>query len=83
MLISAVPFWKARFGAECFTAIVQGTLTSCAPKYSIILDWDGKVRDMELPKYAQGLPPEGLGLSETMSHFMPTNYHQLSWVGFL
>lgn len=33
---------------------------------------------MELPKYAQGPPPEGLGLSQTMSHFMPTNYRELS-----
>ncbi|KAK0484663.1 hypothetical protein IW261DRAFT_1331075 [Armillaria novae-zelandiae] len=72
------PFWKARFGAECVAAVVQGTLTSRAPKYSIILDLDRKVRDMELPKYAQGLPPEGLGLSETMSHFMPTNYRELT-----
>ncbi|KAK0498860.1 hypothetical protein EDD18DRAFT_1308308 [Armillaria luteobubalina] len=46
--------------------------------YSIILDLDRKVRDMELPKYAQGPPPEGLGLSETMSHFMPTNYRELT-----
>ncbi|KAK0469060.1 uncharacterized protein EV420DRAFT_1492278 [Desarmillaria tabescens] len=72
------PYWKARFGAECVAAVVQGTLTSRAPKYSIILDLDRKVRDMELPKYAQGSPPEGVGLSETMSHFMPTNYRELT-----
>lgn len=51
------PFWKARFGAECVSAVVQGTLTSRAPKYSIILDLDRKVRDMELPSYAQCPPP--------------------------
>ena len=73
-----VPFWKARFGAECVSAVVQGTLTSRAPKYSIILDLDRKVRDMELPSYAQGPPPQGLGLALTMSHFMPTNYRELS-----
>jgi hypothetical protein len=73
-----VPFWKARFGVECVSAVVQGTLTSRAPKYSIILDLDRKVRDMELPSYAQGLPPQGLGLALTMSHFMLTNYHELS-----
>lgn len=73
-----VPFWKARFGAECVSAVVQGTLTSRAPKYSIILDLDRKVRDMELPSYAQGPPPQGLGLASTMSHFMPTNYRELS-----
>lgn len=48
-----VPYWKARFGAECVSAVVQGTLTSRAPKYSIILDLDRKVRDMELPLYTQ------------------------------
>jgi hypothetical protein len=59
---------------------VQGTLTSRAPKYSIILELDRKVRDMELPKYAQGPVPQGVGLSQTMSHFMPINYRELSSV---
>ncbi|KAF8178081.1 fungal-specific transcription factor domain-containing protein [Mycena galopus ATCC 62051] len=72
------PYWKARFGAECVSAVVQGTLTSRAPKYSIILELDRKVRDMELPKYATGSPPEGVGLSKTMSHFMPINYRHLT-----
>ncbi|KAJ3920554.1 hypothetical protein F5877DRAFT_15188, partial [Lentinula edodes] len=72
------PFWKARFGAECVSAVVQGTLTSRAPKYSIILDLDRKIRDMELPKYAQGPIPEGAGLKETMSYCMPTNYRELT-----
>lgn len=57
---------------------MQGTLTSRAPKYSIILDLDRKVRDMELPSYAQGSPPQGAGLAQTMSHFMPHNYRELS-----
>ncbi|KAJ3746408.1 hypothetical protein DFH05DRAFT_1394703 [Lentinula detonsa] len=72
------PFWKARFGAECVSAVVQGTLTSRAPKYSIILDLDRKIRDMELPKYAQGPIPEGAGLKEAMSYCMPTNYRELT-----
>ncbi|KAE9406550.1 hypothetical protein BT96DRAFT_875520 [Gymnopus androsaceus JB14] len=72
------PFWKARFGAECVSAVVQGTLTSRAPKYSIILDLDRKVRDMELPKYAQGPIPEGAGLNQTMSHGMPMNYREFA-----
>ncbi|KAG6829977.1 hypothetical protein H0H92_002782 [Tricholoma furcatifolium] len=72
------PFWKARFGAECVAHVVQGTLTSRAPKYSIILELDRKVRDMELPAYAQGSPPQGAGLAQTMSHFMPTNYRELT-----
>ncbi|KIY49731.1 hypothetical protein FISHEDRAFT_7362, partial [Fistulina hepatica ATCC 64428] len=72
------PFWKARFGAECVSAVVQGTLISKAPKYSSILELDRKVRDMELPKYAQGEPPQGAGLLQTMSHFMPLNYRELT-----
>ncbi|KAJ7628705.1 fungal-specific transcription factor domain-containing protein [Roridomyces roridus] len=75
---SSFPYWKARFGAECVSAVVQGTLTSRAPKYSIILELDRKVRDMEFPKYATGDPPEGLGLSQTMSHFMPINYRHMT-----
>ena len=70
--------WKARFGAESISEVVQGTLTSRAPKYSIILDLDRKIRDTELPLYAQGQPPQGKGLGETMSHFMPMNYRELS-----
>ncbi|TFK67651.1 hypothetical protein BDN72DRAFT_90025 [Pluteus cervinus] len=72
------PFWKAKFGAECVSAVVQGTLTSRAPKYSIILELDRKVRDMILPSYAQGSPPQGVGLAQTMSHFMPINYRELT-----
>jgi hypothetical protein len=56
---------------------VQDTLTSRAPKYSKIVELDRKIRDMELPKYAQGETPQGVGLAQTMSHFMPHNY-QLS-----
>lgn len=33
---------------------------------------------MEFPLYAMGAPPEGAGLSQTMSHFMPGNYRELS-----
>ncbi|TRM66904.1 fungal-specific transcription factor domain-containing protein [Schizophyllum amplum] len=72
------PYWKARFGAECVAAVSQGVLTARAPRYSIILDLDRKVRNMELPKYAQGDPPAGAGLRETMLHFMPINYKELT-----
>ncbi|KAF7366478.1 Fungal-trans domain-containing protein [Mycena sanguinolenta] len=75
---ASFPYWKARFGAECVAPVVQGTLTSRAPKYSIILELDRKVRDMEFPKYATTTPPEGLGLTETMSYFMPLNYRHLT-----
>jgi hypothetical protein len=74
----SVPFWKAHFGAECVSAVVQGTLTSRAPKYSLILELDRVIRDMELPKYAQELPPANAGLAQAMSHFMPHNYRHLS-----
>ncbi|KII91782.1 hypothetical protein PLICRDRAFT_136237 [Plicaturopsis crispa FD-325 SS-3] len=70
--------WKARFGAECVSAVVRDTLTSQAPKYSKILQLDRKIRDMDLPLYAQGRPPTGAGLAQTMSHFMPTNYRELT-----
>ncbi|KAG6909735.1 hypothetical protein DXG01_015723 [Tephrocybe rancida] len=72
------PYWKARFGAECVAGVVQGTLTSRAPRYSIILELDRKVRDMELPAYAQGPPPQGAGLAQTMKHFMSINYRELT-----
>ncbi|KAJ6591211.1 fungal-specific transcription factor domain-containing protein [Mycena vulgaris] len=75
---SSFPYWKARFGAECVSAVVQGTLTSRAPRYSIILELDRKVRDMDLPKYATGQAPTDLPLSDTMSHFMPINYRHLT-----
>lgn len=65
------------------SAVVQGTLTSRAPRYSIILELDRKIRDMELPTYATGPPPQGAGLSQTMSHFMPINYRHLSAFSFL
>ncbi|KAG6848992.1 hypothetical protein H0H93_012161 [Arthromyces matolae] len=76
--VPSFPFWKARFGAECVASVVQGTLTSRAPRYAIILDLDRKVRDMELPAYAMAPVPEGAGLAQTMSHFMPTNYRELT-----
>ncbi|KAJ7481737.1 hypothetical protein FB451DRAFT_1030751, partial [Mycena latifolia] len=75
---SSFPYWKARFGAECVSAVVQGTLTSRAPRYSIILELDRKVRDMEFPKYVTGPAPEGAGLGTTMTHFMPINYRHLT-----
>ncbi|KAH9944904.1 fungal-specific transcription factor domain-containing protein [Amylocystis lapponica] len=72
------PLWKARWGKECVADVVQGTLTSRAPKYTVILELDRKLRDLPLPKYAQGPPPRGLGLRETMLHFMPINYRELT-----
>jgi hypothetical protein len=72
------PFWKARFGAECVSAIVENTLTAHAPKYSIIIELDRKVRNMVLPRYAQGEPPQGQSLKDTMMYFMPHNYRDLS-----
>lgn len=72
-----VPYWKARFGMECVSAIVNGTLTARAPTYSVIIELDRKVRDMELPQYAQGEPPTGCSLRDTMMFFMPHIYRDL------
>ncbi|KAI8996651.1 fungal-specific transcription factor domain-containing protein [Trametes punicea] len=72
------PAWKARWGKECVSSVVMGTLTAQAPKYSVILDLDRRIRDTPLPKYAQGPPPRGAGLAQTMSHYMPTNYLHLT-----
>lgn len=72
------PYWKARFGMECVSAIVNGTLTARAPTYSVIIELDRKVRDMELPQYAQGEPPTGCSLRDTMMFFMPHIYRDLS-----
>lgn len=75
---SLVPAWKARWGKECVAEVVLGTLTARPPKYTVILELDRKLRDMPLPKYATGPPPEGKGLAETMKHYMPINYLHLS-----
>ncbi|KAJ7077455.1 hypothetical protein C8R44DRAFT_826138, partial [Mycena epipterygia] len=61
----------ARYGAECLSAVVQGTLTAQAPTYSLILELDGKGRDVE---YATDPAPEGLSLPQNMNHFMRINY---------
>ena len=58
--------------------VVQGILTARAPKYSVIVELDRKVRDMTLPEYAIDPPPEKGNLDVTMQHFMPHNYRHLS-----
>ena len=73
-----VPYWKAQFGKLCVSEVVQGILTARAPKYSIIVELDRKVRDLELPRYAIDPPVSGCGLNVTMQHYMPTNYRHLS-----
>lgn len=77
-LIPSVPAWKARFGHECVSAVIQNTQTARVPKYSTIIELDRKVRDMELPKYAQRAPLEGAGLAEAMKYYMPLNYRNFS-----
>ncbi|KAI0319354.1 hypothetical protein OF83DRAFT_1163006 [Amylostereum chailletii] len=76
--IDSFPHWKARFGQQCVSHVVQGILTARPPKYSIIVELDRKIRDMELPKYATGPPPENAGLDITMQHYMPHNYRHLT-----
>ncbi|KAI9068189.1 hypothetical protein FKP32DRAFT_1609038 [Trametes sanguinea] len=72
------PAWKALWGKQCVSNVVMETLTAQAPKYSVILNLDRRIRDTPLPKYAQGPPPRGAGLAQTMSHYMPTNYLHLT-----
>ncbi|KIP07741.1 hypothetical protein PHLGIDRAFT_127425 [Phlebiopsis gigantea 11061_1 CR5-6] len=68
------PYWKATWGRECVSAVVEVTLLSRAPKYSLILELDRKIRDFPLPAYTRGPAPKGASLAEIMSHFMPANY---------
>ncbi|KAH7921473.1 hypothetical protein BV22DRAFT_1038640 [Leucogyrophana mollusca] len=77
-LLPSFPGWKARFGFECVSAVIQHAQTAKVPKYSIIVELDRKIRDMELPKYAQKPPPPGASLAEAMKHFMPINYRHLT-----
>ncbi|KAG9313765.1 hypothetical protein JVU11DRAFT_6124 [Chiua virens] len=73
-VLPSFPAWKARFGYECVSAVIENAQTAKVPKYSTIIELDRKVRDMELPKYAQQQPLPGAGLAEAMKHYMPLNY---------
>ncbi len=77
-LAFAVPHWKAQFGKLCVSEVVAGILTARPPKYSVIVELDRKIRDMELPQYALNPPPDGASFSVVMQHFMPGNYRCLS-----
>jgi hypothetical protein len=55
----AVPHWKAQFGKLCVSEVVAGILTARPPKYSVIVDLDHKIRDIELPQYALIPPRDG------------------------
>ncbi|KAI0251590.1 fungal-specific transcription factor domain-containing protein, partial [Lactifluus subvellereus] len=72
------PHWKARFGKQCVSEVVAGILTARPPKYSVILDLDRQIRDMEFPKYALDPLPDGAPFSLVMQHFMPGNYRCLT-----
>ncbi|KAI0088357.1 hypothetical protein BDY19DRAFT_891492 [Irpex rosettiformis] len=76
--VPSFPAWKATWGKECVSNVVEVTLQAKAPKYSLILQLDRKIRDVELPKYAQGESPRNATLSETMKHFMAINYRELT-----
>lgn len=78
LLVLLVPAWKARFGFECISAVIENAQTAKVPKYSAIIELDRKVRDMELPTYAQRAPLAGAGLAEAMKHYMPLNYRNFS-----
>ncbi|KAI9450548.1 fungal-specific transcription factor domain-containing protein [Russula earlei] len=72
------PHWKAQFGKHCVSEVVAGILTARPPKYSVVLELDRKIRDMELPQYAVEPLPEGAPFSVIMQHFMPSNYRCLT-----
>jgi hypothetical protein len=78
MMVTSVPAWKARYGFHCISAVIQHAQTAKVPKYSVVIELDRKIRDMELPKYAQRPPREGAELGEAMKHYMPHNYRHLS-----
>jgi hypothetical protein len=78
LIVCVVPHWKAQFGKQCVSEVVAGILPARPPKYSVILDLDRKICDMELPKYALDSPPAGAPFSVVMQHFMPVNYRCLS-----
>lgn len=59
--------------------MIQIAQTANVPKYSAVIELDRKVRDMELPKYAQQAPLAGAGLAEAMKHYMPLNYRNYGW----
>lgn len=77
-VLSSFPAWKARFGFHCISAVIQHAQTAKVPKYSVVIELDRKIRDMELPKYAQQPPREGAELGEAMRHYMPRNYRHLT-----
>ncbi len=66
------------WGRECVSAVAEVTLQARAPKYSLILELDRKIRDTPLPRYAEGEAPKNAPLNETMSHYMPNNYREFS-----
>lgn len=77
-VLLSFPAWKARFGFQCISAVIQHAQTAKVPKYSVVIELDRKIRDMELPKYAQRPPREGAELGEAMKHYMPRNYRHLT-----
>ncbi|KAG1819148.1 uncharacterized protein BJ212DRAFT_1344338 [Suillus subaureus] len=77
-VLLSFPAWKARFGFHCISAVIQHAQTAKVPKYSVVIELDRKIRDMELPKYAQRPPREGAELGEAMKHYMPRNYRHLT-----
>ncbi|KAG1872941.1 fungal-specific transcription factor domain-containing protein [Suillus subalutaceus] len=77
-VLQSFPAWKARFGFHCISAVIQHAQTAKVPKYSVVIELDRKIRDLELPKYAQRPPREGAELGEAMKHYMPRNYRHLT-----
>ncbi|KZV64982.1 hypothetical protein PENSPDRAFT_656130, partial [Peniophora sp. CONT] len=76
--IDSFPYWKARWGKECVSEVVQTILTARPPRYEKIVQLDRKLQAMALPTYATSPPPQDASLSVLMQHFMPQNYRDLT-----
>ncbi|THH32859.1 hypothetical protein EUX98_g1327 [Antrodiella citrinella] len=74
--LPSFPLWKAKFGKEIVSQVVNATLTVKPPRYSVILDLDRKIRDFEMPKFTKEALPVNGGLNLVMSHYMPKNYRE-------
>ncbi|KAL4076862.1 fungal-specific transcription factor domain-containing protein [Scleroderma yunnanense] len=55
--------WKSRFAYEYLAAVVQNMQTAKAPSYSVIIELDRKVRDMELPRYPKHSPQASMAMN--------------------
>lgn len=77
-VVPSFPAWRAKFARDCVSAVIKHMQAAKVPKYSDITELDRKIRDMNLPIYAQCPPKAGAGLEETMKYYMPSNYRNMT-----